>query len=349
MLKRPIDKDCPDSGAGAGKRARHSAARARHESLGHHTVETNLIIACFFTKYSTTPGQTHKCREFRLRTIADVKLHIERCHQRPLYCPICQQVFPVTSKTRNKDLDDHIRENTCVKQPEHPAPSDKLSEAEIKSLFGKQWKQAPHGPGVSEIEKKWYFAWDRLFPNTARPASIYHLESAETELLRERRRTDIDAFVNSGAFRQQVEEFAIELPGVSTDVLTNQGSRLFDRFRQFHDGDNNNNSTLSGQPLHPRATPNTPHPTLPTAIHPWDPPTTNTGLGQMETSLHVPQVPTMTSTQSPVHFDSGRIDQTQVFSAQAAFHHLGLVPDNSVSSESDLYWRFLDFEHVHMN
>ena len=75
--------------------------------------DDNKIFACpFFIK---SPDKFLECRKFKLSRIRDVKQHIWRRHQRPLYCPRCYDEFP-----SELARDEHVR---APQQCEHrPAP-----------------------------------------------------------------------------------------------------------------------------------------------------------------------------------------------------------------------------------
>ncbi|KAK3989614.1 hypothetical protein QBC44DRAFT_369908 [Cladorrhinum sp. PSN332] len=217
-VKRAADKTFTDSDA---KRARTA-------------LPNQPVIACPYSKHPEKK-HTHKCRNFSLRTIADLKLHLHRCHELDVHCPTCQNIF--TGANRHQDRDNHIRDNSCEAQPEPTAFADKLPQVKIRALFGRQWRQGPHEAGASDMLRKWFYVWDGIFPGTARPDSIYHHEPAEAEQRREARRMDITAFNASEMYQRHLEHCSTELPYVSKETLNRQNNLLLNRMLQFHGDD----------------------------------------------------------------------------------------------------------------
>ncbi|KAH8156284.1 hypothetical protein CIB48_g11965 [Xylaria polymorpha] len=120
--------------------------------------ERQRVLACpyLFKDYESHLG----CRKYELSRIRDVKQHLSRQHRRPPYCPRCYITF-----NKEKERDEHLR---AQQQCESRAlvEIDGLSDSQQNRL-------SKRANSKHTVEEQWYFIWDTLFPNTARPDSVY--------------------------------------------------------------------------------------------------------------------------------------------------------------------------------
>ena len=123
------------------------------------TANNNLTFACPFSKKDAMFYRG--CYRYRLTRIRDVKQHIGRKHQKPIYCPRCGQVF-LNEEARDDHAQDDIR---CERR--RPVRFDGITEVQKRQLSKK-------APSNLSAEKQWYAIFDVLFPgHHPRPESPY--------------------------------------------------------------------------------------------------------------------------------------------------------------------------------
>jgi hypothetical protein len=107
---------------------------------------------CFACPYWTKDNRRHSiCVKYVLNRIRDVKQHLLRRHQMPIYCPVCYDTF-VDETTR----DSHIRHRACGHAPgEEPEGIT----ATQKHLLSKKI------PSNLPEHEQWYRVFNILFPN----------------------------------------------------------------------------------------------------------------------------------------------------------------------------------------
>ncbi|KAK4224029.1 hypothetical protein QBC38DRAFT_34047 [Podospora fimiseda] len=120
--------------------------------------------ACPFAKYE--PQQYPKCKSIKLRTFADVRTHLQRCHKCPPYCEICNQIFEGNDGSEHRD--EHIKSRQCeLPNPEQSRqPPSGIDRDAIDRYFGSIDRKKP-------LDKKWYELWHLLFPGAPAPQSPY--------------------------------------------------------------------------------------------------------------------------------------------------------------------------------
>ncbi|KAK0639446.1 hypothetical protein B0T16DRAFT_395178 [Cercophora newfieldiana] len=170
----------------------HSPNFSRKKQRGEKEVPT---FACPFLKKD--PVAHKQCCMFVLSRIRDVKQHLRRRHQMPIYCPRCVKIFE-----NEDDRDDHILESNCIRQPGKPGKPDGITERQKKALSEK-------APASQPPEAQWFGIYKILFPDQeVMPQSPY---------------MDMD----SAIFRSSVmyQEFVLDQgPQLIGDLLTARGA-----------------------------------------------------------------------------------------------------------------------------
>lgn len=128
-------------------------------SKRRRTSDRKLTFACPYTKKD--PMSHRECYGYTLSRIRDVKQHLARRHQKPLYCPRCMRIFE-----NEGERDRHIREPTLC--PIRPSITlDGITESQRQQLAKKS------ASNISE-ESQWFAVFDILFPGHGpRPESPY--------------------------------------------------------------------------------------------------------------------------------------------------------------------------------
>jgi hypothetical protein len=145
-------------------------------------------------------------------------VHIERVHRQPVFCFICKEVF------RDGDayarLDEHLRQEPPCQFTADPDPPGDISAKEYDELFlankGKRGAQIA-ADGVDIIHKGWYYLWDKIFPNTPRPNSIFWDTSPATDLAA----SHVEQYMASNIPQQHLltqifQHFGVVIPDVQT-------------------------------------------------------------------------------------------------------------------------------------
>ncbi|KAH7028078.1 uncharacterized protein B0I36DRAFT_146906 [Microdochium trichocladiopsis] len=145
--------DDEDNGDDDGGRSPDPNSTRKKQSLNESTV----TFSCpFLKKDSTKHGE---CSKYMLSRIRDVKQHLGRKHQMPIYCPRCIETF-----SDEDSRDEHNRNVDCERS--QLGKPEGITEAQKKAL-GKK------APANQSQEEQWYGIFDILFPNHPRPASPY--------------------------------------------------------------------------------------------------------------------------------------------------------------------------------
>lgn len=140
------DEDEPGQG-GSKKRSR------KNRSSGY----IHRSLACPFAKKD--PAKYHECNKNRITRIQDVKQHLRRFHEPPIYCLICKDTFKSES-----DLQTHAEAKSCTLRP---GKVDGVDRDQKKKLLN-------NVPRNLSIEDQWFFIFDILFPGfDPRPRSPY--------------------------------------------------------------------------------------------------------------------------------------------------------------------------------
>jgi hypothetical protein len=128
-------------------------SRASKKAFGHQ-----VSFACPFAKKD--PLKYRGCYAYVLSRIRDVKQHLSRYHQLPIYCPRCMCTFETED-----ERDEHIRSSSCVVQ-------DTVSYEGVTRAQKVQLTQRVSSKMT--LEDQWFTIFDILFPgHTPRPRSAY--------------------------------------------------------------------------------------------------------------------------------------------------------------------------------
>lgn len=123
--------------------------------------EGQVRLACHFQRHDPERYPACGIRTSGFDTIAHVKQHLKRSHQRnPNYCPRCGAAF-ATEAQKN----DHILSAFASPCPERASPlpeglSPEAAEA-LKRRVGKD----------DDLHEQWFSVWDVIFPGRPRPAT----------------------------------------------------------------------------------------------------------------------------------------------------------------------------------
>jgi hypothetical protein len=117
-----------------------------------------LLLACPF--YKRDPHKYQYCLSYQLRRIKDVKQHVYRKHGRPeFYCSRCFQTF---SSASDRDL--HTRPASCHMHPEPQFDGITTEQKKALAIYVNRGKR---------LEDQWYDTYEIIFPNEAKPKSVF--------------------------------------------------------------------------------------------------------------------------------------------------------------------------------
>ncbi|KAI1459703.1 hypothetical protein F4805DRAFT_50488 [Annulohypoxylon moriforme] len=147
--KRGRTSDCASTVAGE-KKSQRSGTKRR-------TQDRRLWLACPYAKKD--PVRYRRCYGYFLGRVRDVKQHLDRCHRKPICCPICNEIFD-----DEDEKDTHIRAQSCTRRPS----------IKIEGISEKQRKELKHrvSSKLSE-DQQWFAVWDALFSPHPRPKTPY--------------------------------------------------------------------------------------------------------------------------------------------------------------------------------
>ncbi|KAI0892903.1 hypothetical protein F4806DRAFT_214651 [Annulohypoxylon nitens] len=147
--KRGRLSDCASTTAGE-KKCQKAGTRRRGQ-------DRRFLFACPYAKKD--PVHYRRCYGYFLSRIRDVKQHLSRCHRRPIYCPICNEIFDDEDE---KDV--HIRSQNCTRR----------QSKKIEGISEKQKKELSHRLSSKLPEdQQWFAVWDTLFSPHPRPKTPY--------------------------------------------------------------------------------------------------------------------------------------------------------------------------------
>lgn len=155
--KRPrVTRDAQDDGEEDGEddADRPSNPTSRKKQLLN---ENGVTFSCpYLKKDSVKHGE---CAKYMLSRIRDVKQHLARRHQMPIYCPRCIKTF------HDEDSrDEHNRNEDCERSK--LGKPEGITKAQ-KEALGKK------AQANQSQEQQWYGIFDILFPGHPRPESPY--------------------------------------------------------------------------------------------------------------------------------------------------------------------------------
>jgi len=142
-----------EEGSGDGEETPDKPRRNSKKESGHQ-----VTFACPFAKKN--PVKYRSCYACILKRIGDVKQHLSRYHQLPIYCPKCMSCFDTEDQR-----DEHVRDSSCVKRD--MIKYEGVTRAQ-KALLGQKVSSK-----LSSVDQ-WFTIFDILFPgHTPRPKSSY--------------------------------------------------------------------------------------------------------------------------------------------------------------------------------
>jgi hypothetical protein len=142
-----------EGGSGDGDDTPDKLRRTSKKDAGHQ-----VTFACPFAKKD--PVKYRSCYACILRRIGDVKQHLSRHHQLPIYCPVCMSCFDTEDQR-----DEHIRASSCTKRD--TIKYEGVTRAQ-KAQLGQKVSSK-----LSSVDQ-WFTIFDILFPgHTPRPKSSY--------------------------------------------------------------------------------------------------------------------------------------------------------------------------------
>jgi len=142
-----------EGGNGDGEDAPDKLRRTSKIDFGHQ-----VTFACPFAKKD--PVKYRSCYACILKRIGDVKQHLSRYHQLPIYCPVCMSCFDTEDQR-----DEHIRAASCTKRD--AIRYEGVTRAQ-KAQLGQKVSSK-----LSSVDQ-WFTIFDILFPgHTPRPKSAY--------------------------------------------------------------------------------------------------------------------------------------------------------------------------------
>ncbi|KAI0399211.1 hypothetical protein F4802DRAFT_57299 [Xylaria palmicola] len=269
------------------------------------------VFACPF--YARSYKHHMGCRKYELRRIRDVKQHLWRQHLRRPLCARCYETFD-----SEEERDEHVRAQQC----EVRAP------VKIYGVSGDQQRiLSRRSNSKHTVEEQWYFIWETLFPDVARPTSVYldEMFSDEMVLLRRYMMTEGVAVIqNCLATHSSILWMA---PGNEADLASFQQSvvrgvleKLFEGMNDFMTGAVAQQSLAQANLTPwPRCNHESQNPELSGAAH-----MANTGsfLDQLPTGQTPPQNTKATGLTSFSEIGSAFEESAEPDQAESEFEHL---------------------------
>lgn len=183
-------EDPSESGKGTTEGSEHSSGQTASRKR-MRTSDRKLTFACPYTKKD--PMSYKDCYRYTLSRVRDVKQHLPRRHQKPLYCPRCMETFE-----DERERDGHVRALLCPLRPS--ITLDGINESQRKQLARKSASN-------TSDDAQWFAIYDILFPgHHPRPES----PDVDRELLQDI--TLYQEFLTSNG------------PQILSDLLTRRGA-----------------------------------------------------------------------------------------------------------------------------
>ncbi|KAH7031513.1 uncharacterized protein B0I36DRAFT_363195 [Microdochium trichocladiopsis] len=136
----------------------HNEDRGSKRAKGENPGDEGPCFACPFYKFDFAAH--HKCLNLTLRRVRDVKQHLVRRHQQPLFCITCGQTFETQHQQES-----HLLQRSCTRPDTFVRPPgitrdhrEKFASRVSKMLSGTE---------------QWFSVWDIIFPGASRPQSPY--------------------------------------------------------------------------------------------------------------------------------------------------------------------------------
>ncbi|PMD42711.1 hypothetical protein L207DRAFT_457201, partial [Hyaloscypha variabilis F] len=123
-------------------------APEKRRRASKRTTGNQLSFACPFAKKD--PLKYRCCYSYTLNRVRDVKQHLSRHHQLPIYCPRCMVIFETED-----ERDEHQRSIVCSVQDS--VRHDGLTRAQKAQL-------SERVSSTMTVEDQWFAIFDILFP-----------------------------------------------------------------------------------------------------------------------------------------------------------------------------------------
>ncbi|KAL6865535.1 hypothetical protein ACO1O0_001629 [Amphichorda felina] len=133
--------------------------RKRQTAANNPKVGPRYILACPFAKRH--PSKYRHCYAFVISRIQDVKQHLWRHHQMPIYCRRCRDTF----KTE-EELDEHATSVVSCEIRQVPV-FEGVTMEQVMQL------KRTRAPANKSIEEQWYGIYKVLFPDHPLPSSPF--------------------------------------------------------------------------------------------------------------------------------------------------------------------------------
>lgn len=140
---------------------------SQHTSNGTAEDSTGRLFTCPFVW--SDPMRHRGCLKLKLRRIRDVKQHLHRSHEQPLFCRRCKTIFKDDAEAQ-KHSDNVV---PCHLQMQGTVP-DGVTEAQFKRM----------GKSQKDLVTQWNSIWDAIFPDSvqAKPVSPFLDERLSEEI-----------------------------------------------------------------------------------------------------------------------------------------------------------------------
>lgn len=142
------------------------------ESLDKDSFEggSKHLFACPF--YKLNPHYYQSCRQFKPRSISDIRQHLTRRHQQPLHCANCKRIFEGRrGDNLRRQYDLHLRTFNCVeRETTVPGITERMVEQIREQIRTSTWRR--NTARASAVEN-WFELWRIVCPGTKEPESPY--------------------------------------------------------------------------------------------------------------------------------------------------------------------------------
>ncbi|PMD54799.1 uncharacterized protein K444DRAFT_538052, partial [Hyaloscypha bicolor E] len=122
-------------------------APEKRRRASKRTTGNQLSFACPFAKKD--PLKYRGCYSYTLSRVRDVKQHLSRYHQLPIYCPRCMDIFETED-----ERDEHNKTIPCLAQNFRHEGVTRAQKAQLSERVS----------STMTVEDQWFTIFDILFP-----------------------------------------------------------------------------------------------------------------------------------------------------------------------------------------